>query len=300
MPEPTELYLDLMKRALTGLLYDEDKSFRPINLSYPRRFHKRWALSLVSKFLAKSGRQIGEPVRFDLERRLHGIDWPPPVFGQTMIGMTRLNHLQACIENVLRSNTPGDLVETGVWRGGATIFMRAVLKAYAITDRCVWVADSFEGLPSPDLAKYPADDGDALQKDNEFLMASLEEVKENFRRYNLLDDQVRFLKGWFKDTLPNAEIKQLALLRLDGDMYESTMDALTHLYPKVSPAGYVIIDDYHRQGCRQAVTDYRTANSIEEKIREMGGRGVLADGADPRVGRLISLSSPGSLMFDSE
>lgn len=274
MTEASELYLDLMKRALIGLLYDEDKSLRPINVSYPRRFHKKWALDLISKFLARTGKQIAEPVRVDLERRLQGVDWPPPVFGQTMIGMTRLNHLQACIEDVLRSGTPGDLIETGVWRGGATIFMRAVLQAYGVRDRCVWVADSFEGLPAPDLAKYPADDGDALQKYNDFLVTSMEEVKDNFQRYNLLDDQVQFLKGWFKDTLPTAPIKQLALLRLDGDMYESTMDALTHLYPKVSPGGYVIIDDYHRKGCRQAVTDYRSAHAIEEKIREMGGRGV--------------------------
>jgi len=274
MAESTELYLDLMKRALMGLLYDEDKSFRPINLSYPRRFYKRWALDLISKFLARTGKHIAEPVRFVLERRLQGIDWPPPVFGQTMIGMTRLNHLQACIEDVLRSSTPGDFIETGVWRGGATIFMRAVLQAHGIKDRCVWVADSFEGLPTPDLAKYPADDGDALQKYNAFLVASLEEVKDNFQRYNLLDDQVRFLKGWFKDTLPNAPINQLALLRLDGDMYESTMEALTHLYPKVSPGGYVIIDDYHRKGCRQAVTDYRSAHKIEEEIKDIGGRGV--------------------------
>jgi macrocin-O-methyltransferase TylF-like protien len=169
---------------------------------------------------------------------------------------------------------PGDFVETGVWRGGATMFMRAVLKAYGIKDRCVWVADSFEGLPAPDLTKYPADDGDALQKYNEFLIASLEEVKDNFKRYNLLDDQVRFLKGWFKNTLPAAPIKSLAVLRLDGDMYESTMDALTHLYPKVSRGGYVIIDDYHRESCRQAVTDFRSAHAIDEKIQEMGGRGV--------------------------
>jgi O-methyltransferase len=274
MAEATELYLDLMKRALVGLLYNEDKSFRPINLSYPRRFHKRWALNFLSQYLARTGKQIAEPVRFDLEKRLQGIDWPPPVFGQTMIGMTRLNHLQSCIEDVLRSGTPGDLIETGVWRGGATIFMRAVLQAYGVKDRCVWVADSFQGLPTPDLDKYPTDGGDALQKYNDFLVASLEEVKDNFQRYNLLDDQVRFLKGWFKDTLPAAPIKQLALLRLDGDMYESTIDALIHLYPKVSPGGYVTIDDYHRKGCRQAVTDYRSAHGIDEEIKDIGGRGV--------------------------
>lgn len=73
---------------------------------------------------------------------------------------------------------------------------------------------------------------------------SLEEVQENFRRYNLLDDQVQFLKGWFCDTLPTAPIEKLAVLRLDGDLYESIMDGLNALYDKVSPGGFIIVDDY--------------------------------------------------------
>jgi len=183
-----------------------------------------------------------------------------------MIGLKRLDNIQSCIESVLADNVPGDLIETGVWRGGATIFMRGALKAFGATDRIVWVADSFEGCPAPDAERYPADKEDKLHTSAE-LAVPLETVKANFRRYGLLDGQVRFLRGWFRDTLPAAPVERLAVMRLDGDLYESTMDALTNLYPKLSPGGYVIIDDFGAmESCRKAVLDYRKKFGIEEKI----------------------------------
>src|SRR5205814_3171431 len=143
-----------------------------------------------------------------------------------------------------------------------------------VTDRCVWVADSFEGLPPPDTGKYPHDAGDSLHEARE-LAVSLDEVKANFERYGLLDDQVRFLKGWFRDTLPAAPIERLAVLRLDGDLYESTMDALVNLYPKLSPGGYCIIDDYGLiEACRRAVGDYRARHGIGEPIHIVDGTAV--------------------------
>jgi hypothetical protein len=208
----------------------------------------------------------------DAQTRQEGRDWPSR--GYTMIGLKRLNNLQYCIQDVLVNKIPGDLIETGVWRGGATIFMRAVLKADAITDRCVWVADSFEGLPMPDEQRYPSDAGDLHHLSGE-LAVSLEQVQANFERFELLDEQVRFLKGWFRDTLPTAPIEQLAILRLDGDMYESTMEALVHLYPKLSRGGYVIVDDYGAvAGCRKAVDDYRASQGIKEETRWVDWTGV--------------------------
>src|SRR5207248_10877750 len=106
----------------------------------------------------------------------------------TMIGLRRLYNLEFCIEQGITNGAVGDLIETGVWRGGATIFMRAVLKAYGVTDRCVWVADSFDGRPPPDARKYPPDAGDRLHEATE-LAVSLGQVKANFDRYGLLDDQ---------------------------------------------------------------------------------------------------------------
>jgi hypothetical protein len=231
---PNDRYLNLMKLSLTDLIYEND----------PRR----------------------------RAARITGSDGPTRAF--TMIGIKRLDNLHFIIEDVIANGVPGDLIETGAWRGGACIFMRAVLKAHGVKDRTVWVADSFEGLPPPNPEKYPADAGMTLHEAT-FFAVSLETVKNNFSRYGLLDDQVKFLKGWFKDTLPSAPIEKLAVLRLDGDLYESTMDALVHLYPKLSPGGYIIVDDYGTVfPCKKAVSDYRKKHNITEPIIKIDWAGA--------------------------
>ncbi|MEP7290474.1 MAG: TylF/MycF family methyltransferase [Chloroflexota bacterium] len=239
------LYLDLLKRCLLNVIYDPNQT-----------------LTLAD------GRQIST-----LDAQLEGgASWLTPA--HTMIGMKRLNNVQVCLEAALNEGVPGDVIETGVWRGGATILMRGVLKAYAVSDRVVWVADSFEGLPPPNPEKYPADRDMNLAGIPE-LAISLEEVRANFERYGLLDEQVRFLKGWFSDTLPDAPIERLALLRLDGDLYESTMDGLTSLYPKVSPGGFVIVDDYGiYPPCRAAVDDYLASQNHTVEIHPIDWTGV--------------------------
>jgi len=144
--------------------------------------------------------------------------------------------------------------------------MRAILGAYGIEDRKVYVADSFEGLPKPDVEKFPADKGDRLYI-NKYLAVSKDEVENNFKKYGLLDSQVVFLKGWFKDTLPHTPIEKLGVLRLDGDMYGSTIDALNNLYPKLSKSGFCIIDDYALPGCKKAVDDFRAQNGIHAEMK---------------------------------
>ena len=141
-----ERYLDLMKLSLTDLLYENDQQGR--------------------------------------RKRVEGWDWPSRAY--TMIGVQRLNNIETCYDHVMAENVPGDFLEAGAWRGGATIFMRALLEADGVTDRRVWVADSFEGLPPPDTANYPADAGLDLSG-NEMLAVSLEQVQNNFRRYGLLE-----------------------------------------------------------------------------------------------------------------
>lgn len=238
------LYLDLLKKCLTRSIFGD------ASIDRKRR---------------------GVPL--DPAVRAEGRDWPAEA--ETMIGLQRLDSLEECITDVLRRGVAGDLIETGVWRGGATIFMRAVLEAYGDRDRTVWAADSFEGLPPPDAEAYPADEGDRHWKKTE-LAVPLEEVKANFARYGLLDDRVRFLVGWFRDTLPNAPIERLAVLRLDGDMYESTMIALRSLYPKLSVGGYLIVDDYGAvKGCREAVEDFRTECAITDELQAIDWSGVF-------------------------
>ena len=183
----------------------------------------------------------------------------------TMIGRKRLDNLQQCMETVLTENIPGDFIETGIWRGGACIFMRGVLVAHGITDRTIWAADSFEGVPPP---TWPEDAGFDISRDVlPVLAVPLEDVRQLFQRYGLLDDKVQFLKGWFKDSLPIAPIEQLAILWLDGDLYESTMTALVPLYDKVADGGFVIVDDYGScPPCKRAVDDFRTERGITDTL----------------------------------
>jgi hypothetical protein len=266
MPEdPKLLYLDLLKRALTGSIIDEE--VEPAGMAddlsrAPRDVARRAVRKTLSAALGKAGFVLMKRKNVDPAARAEGRNWP--WLAHTMIGRKRLDNIQACVEDVLKNGVPGDLIETGVWRGGSTIFMRGILKAYGVTDRLVWVSDSFAGLPPPD-AKNP-DDSVFRLHNVAYLAVSLEKVQEHFRRYGLLDDQVRFLKGFFSETLPTAPIGKLAVLRFDGDMYGSAMDVLNNLYDKLSPGGYLIVDDLFLPTCRKAVDDFRAARGIEEPI----------------------------------
>lgn len=191
----------------------------------------------------------------------------------TMLPMARLNNIQNAVEDTIKNDIPGDLIETGVWRGGATMFMRAILKAYGVQGKDVWVADSFEGLPEPDPESRPieakAHSGKVMKDVYKKFAVDIDEVKRNFQAYDLLDERVHFLKGWFKDTLKDAPIDKLSIMRLDGDYYESTRDALLGLYDRLSIGGYVIIDDYGEAGwtyCKQAVDEFRDERKIDDEL----------------------------------
>ncbi|MEM8603215.1 MAG: TylF/MycF/NovP-related O-methyltransferase [Cyanobacteria bacterium P01_H01_bin.121] len=244
-----ELYLDLLKRCVSNIIYNDDLDM------LPGKFKKDPVTGRLNST---------EPVAVDQTLQYYGGIWPTRA--HTMIGIPRLDNLRYCVETVIQEQIPGDLIETGVWRGGAAIFMRGILKAFNVLDRRVWVADSFEGLPPTDKLAHPVDAALNLDLIND-LAVSLEDVQANFARYGLLDEQVIFLKGWFRDSLPAAPIEQLAVLRLDGDLYESTMDGLVHLYPKLSPGGFVILDDYNAvDGCNKATDAYRQSAGITEPL----------------------------------
>jgi hypothetical protein len=222
------LYLDLLEKCLTNVIY-RDPPMRP-----------KWTHILRKQEFSEATRESGK-------------DWPSRA--HTMIGLKRLHSLREQVEATLQEDIRGDYIETGVWRGGACIMMRAVLAAYGAKDRVVYAADSFAGVPPPNRKRYPADRGRNFYKYKQ-LAVPLEEVQANFATYGLLDDQVRFVKGLFSETLPKLQAERLALIRLDGDLYESTMDALDALYPRLSPRGFVVVDDYGLRSSRSAVHDY--------------------------------------------
>lgn len=238
--DPAELYLDLLKKSLTNTLFE-------VEPDADHEDQRQYVQGFVQHYIRGSA--------------------------ITMLPMARLNNLQFCVVDTIKRGVPGDLIETGVWRGGATIFMRAILKAYGVADKNVWVADSFEGLPEPDPEAYPieskAHTGSVMKKVYNHFAVGIEDVQANFQAYGLLDERVKFLQGWFKDTLPDAPIKSLSVARLDGDYYESTRDALINLYDRLSIGGYMIIDDYGEESwtyCKKAVDEFRAQRNILDPL----------------------------------
>lgn len=263
-------YLELLKRCLT-----DQRNAGRVEMHAYRQLRRTFSIRLllpIQRMLEWRNFTIAKMIPVSKEERESGYDWPAQA--ETMIGLHRLNDLEDCIRIIIKEGVTGDLFEAGVWRGGAGIFMRAVLKELGEEERRVWLADSFAGLPKPDTERYPRDKAFRLFEEP-LLRVSLEEVQHNFRNYGLLDGQVIFLEGWFRDTLPSAPVKNLALLRIDADSYESTIQALENLYPKLQIGGFVIIDDYHAfPNCRQAVIDYRERMVIGERIVDIDKEAV--------------------------
>lgn len=217
--------------------------------------------SLIGRLNEDPALPASKVVGYKDDHREYGWDWPSQA--PSMIGARRMNNVRSECERVLQEGVPGDFMETGVWRGGACIMMRAVLNAYGVKDRRVIAADSFAGFPKP---SREADATFHLHEFRDFAVP-LQAVKAAFARYGLLDDQVVFLKGLFKDTLPSAPVDALAVLRLDGDMYESTRDGLDNLYDRLSAGGTLIADDYFLfEAQRRAVDEFREERGIADPI----------------------------------
>lgn len=188
-----------------------------------------------------------------------------PKYAHTMMPASRLDNIYQCATKIIEDNVPGDFIECGAWRGGATIYMRAILHERNIGDRKVIVADSFQGFRRP---QKRIDPDCSLHTQ---LLVSLDQVKENFQKYDLLDDQVVFLPGWFEDTLPGWETP-LSLLRIDCNYYELVRLVLNELYPWVSPGGFVIIDDYDIiPGCNVATDEFVAEHHIQYERMEKNG-----------------------------
>lgn len=270
-------YVDLLKKSVLNQIYLENEL--RINYLFSKR-SKYWLsrkskkkeydiLHNIKRFLASEyqslfeGREVGYHLNHDLQHL---------VYAHSMIGRKRMDNIQFCLEQIHKNSIAGDVMECGVWNGGSCIFMKGWLDAYGV-DKQVWVADSFDGLPLP---KRPEEKGLNISKAKfPGIAVELDRVKENFASYDLLDDKVKFLKGWFKDTLPKAPVEKLSLLRLDGDLYDSTYDSLVNLYPKLEQGGYIIIDDYGAlEQCKLAVLDYRKEKGISDEIIEIDWTGV--------------------------
>lgn len=277
MTSIADRYIELVKLAVNGELHGPQSLLEQVQPSGSLQ-------RTVVNALRSRGVLAARSVTISESTYATGVGWPSSRsnHGESMIGRARLDNVIQAVDSVLSEGVPGHFIETGVWRGGATILMRAVLAARdAASERVVFVADSFEGLPPSTIED---DDAGYLHLDRT-LAVSLEEVQSNFRRYGLLDDRVQFVKGWFRDTLPSLRGHPWAVIRLDGDMYESTMDALVNLYEDLSAGGWLIVDDYNTyESCRRAVNDYRGDHGIKEPIIRIDENGVYWRKSSPVPG----------------
>ena len=191
-------------------------------------------------------------------------------YPNTMVGYARLSNAYELARLIERTGLQGAFVECGVWKGGCIATMAWVAKQ-ANSNRSIWLFDSFEGLPEP-TEKDPLKGWNHVGD-----YAAPQEVAEQllFSKLKINRDNVHIVKGWFQDTLPACkdEIGPISILRLDGDLYESTKCCLEHLYEQVVPGGYVIIDDYGCwEGCRIATDEFLENIDVELQIIDRKGR----------------------------
>jgi hypothetical protein len=187
----------------------------------------------------------------------------------TMTSMERMYALYQSVCHIVSARTPGSMVECGVWRGGSMMLVAHTLIELGETTRDLLLYDTFRGLPAPsvldtDYAGVPADaEWRANQRagHNEWCYASLDEVRRNMASTGYDPTRVRYVEGMVEDTIPKVVPEQVAVLRLDTDFYESTRHEMAHLYPRLVPAGVLVIDDYgHWQGQRRAIDEYFAAS----------------------------------------
>ena len=232
-----EAYLQLIKRSVTNYAYlGGDVAFEDFRcVSHYDLRQSQWKIDPLSKplsLLTKSQLDLIEKVAVALDQR----------------------------------GVPGDFIEAGIWRGGAVILMRALIDAYGMANRKVFAADSFAGIPRNERGRNDPVD---LWKDR--WIAPLNEVRQNIARLGLLDDRIVFVPGFFADSLKTLAGERFSLIRLDSDSYDSVETSLEYLYPLLSKGGVVIIDDWHLDGCKAAVADYRSRYGIDDKIYVFDG-----------------------------
>jgi cephalosporin hydroxylase len=195
------------------------------------------------------------------------------------MGRVRLDQLERCLDVVREQPIRGDLVECGTGRGGGGIFLRGYLAAWEVNDRQVWIADTFRAGPS-----VPDDFEDSSKAALEVLgggpglpnlRADLNTVREAFERFDLFDDRLRFLQGDYADTLPDAPIAAISLLRLGDDLDDQVGDILDALYDRITPGGFVVMEDYMSPATKQAIQAFRTKRGIDEPIEQIDWSGAF-------------------------
>lgn len=233
--------------------------------------------------------------------RAAGVDlvrYPPPdldpallqvvdmVRPYTMTSVERIHALYEAIRYVIHTSVPGAVVECGVWRGGGTMVAAQALLDAGDTDRDLYLFDTFSGMVSPGQHDLRHDDvpaGEVLETANPsdaesvWCRSTAPEVRRAVSSVGYPEDRIRLVEGRVEDTVPTQAPEQIALLRLDTDWYESTRHELLHLFPRISPGGVLIVDDYgFWKGARKAVDEYLRESGVPLLLNRIDDCGRIA------------------------
>jgi O-methyltransferase len=203
---------------------------------------------------------------------------------RTMTTPERVYALERAVEYVARNQVPGAIVECGVWRGGSMMAVALTLLRLGVTDRELYLFDTFEGMTEPgadDVTPSGEHASDILARSdagsNIWAIASLEDVRHAVLGVGYPEERIHFIKGPVEQTVPRSAPEVIALLRLDTDWYASTKHELLHLYPRLTQSGVLIIDDYgHWQGARKAVDEYVEENRLPLLLNRIDETGRIA------------------------
>ena len=205
----------------------------------------------------------------------------------TMTSVERLYGLIESVRYIINNNIEGDFVECGVWKGGSMMAIAATLQMMGVTNRHLYLYDTFSGMTAPtdedidqlnrDAATQLTEDTDNKTKSVVWAYSGLDEVKKNIATINYPAAFIHFIEGDVLKTIPATIPNQIALLRLDTDWYESTKHEMEHLFPKLIAKGVIIIDDYgFWKGSRKAVDEYLSNNNISILLHRMDETGRSA------------------------
>ncbi len=205
----------------------------------------------------------------------------------TMTSVERMFALYQATNYVIDQNIPGDFVECGVWRGGSSLMVAQVLAHRGVSDRHLYLYDTFEGMSEPtaedvDFRGQKADQMLEQTQDQKetsvWCLANLDDVKLTMSNSSFPAENIHYVEGKVEDTIPvTVPAGPIALLRLDTDWYTSTKHELIHLYPSLSASGVLIIDDYgHWEGCRKAVDEYFAEQKTSILLQRIDYTGRLA------------------------
>jgi O-methyltransferase len=209
------------------------------------------------------------------------------IFGQvqpfTMTSYERVLALIDAVEYIVWNDIPGDIVECGVWKGGSIMAALLTLVRLGRRDKAIWLYDTFQGMTAPqplDLS-VRGENAEKIYREHRkkgvgWFEGTMEEVKANLVRCDYPVELIRFVPGPVETTLREKVPERISLLRLDTDWYESTKCELELLYPKLTPRGVLIVDDYgHWAGAKKAVDEHFARSSFSPFLHRIDYTGRL-------------------------